>query len=219
MFAQSTDLKHLLSHVLWLGGATDAGKTTISQLLAERHELQIYNYDQQDVRQSNHLAQTLPHIFNHNRTDEERWLQPEPEELVERARRSFRLRLPLVIGELLALPSTPLILAEGFGLTPELIAPLLSSKHQAIWLVPTEEFKWMSMKQRDKFTRRLQMSDPERAINNLFVRDMTLAQFVTEQAQARGLRVYEVDGARSPEAMATMVEQHFAPFLRRGDQP
>jgi adenylylsulfate kinase-like enzyme len=31
------DLKRAFAHVLWLGGASDAGKSTVARLLAERH--------------------------------------------------------------------------------------------------------------------------------------------------------------------------------------
>ena len=60
--------------------------------------------------------------------------------------RSFQLRFPLVLLDLLALPNDKLIIAEGFGLTPQLIAPLLSTPRQAIFFIPTEEFKWASLK-------------------------------------------------------------------------
>jgi hypothetical protein len=32
-----------LSHVLWIGGATDSGKSTAAQKLAQRHQLQVYH--------------------------------------------------------------------------------------------------------------------------------------------------------------------------------
>ena len=41
-------LKQALSHVLWIGGATDTGKTTISHILAKRYGFQVYNYDEHD---------------------------------------------------------------------------------------------------------------------------------------------------------------------------
>src|ERR671925_602693 len=34
-----------LAHVLWLGGASDSGKSTVARLLAERHRWQIYPCD------------------------------------------------------------------------------------------------------------------------------------------------------------------------------
>jgi hypothetical protein len=38
-----------------------------------------------------------------------------------------------------------MVVAEDHGLNPELAAPLLSSARQAIWLVPTETLKRVSM--------------------------------------------------------------------------
>ena len=209
------DLRQDLSHVLWIGGATDCGKTTVSRMMAERHGFQIYDYDQQDLRQVTYLAQTIPHYRDFlAASDEEVWVRPEPEGLLQRALQAFQNRFPLVIDELSALPKETPIIAEGFGLTPDLVLPYLSNKRQGIWFVPTEDFKWMSMKQRGKFTRRLQWRDPERAINNLFRRDMLLAKRISEQAQLHGLTVVVVDGARPAEEMVVVAEQHFKPYLQ-----
>lgn len=90
--------------------------------------------------------------------------------------------------------------------------PLLSSRNQAIWLVPSESFKWASMKRRGKFTRRLTWSDPERAVNNLFTRDMLLVERVRQQVKAFDLTLCEVDGSRSVEEMVSFVERHFKIF-------
>ena len=106
-------------------------------------------------------------------------------------------------------------MAEGFGFTPEILSPILSSKGQAIWLVPTEEFKWASMKRRNKPSFKDKVSDPERATRNVFRRDMLLAERVKAQAQSRSLTVYEVNGARSAKEIATLIERHFKPLLHR----
>jgi hypothetical protein len=34
-----------LARVLWIGGATDAGKTSVARALAARHGWQSYHYD------------------------------------------------------------------------------------------------------------------------------------------------------------------------------
>jgi hypothetical protein len=186
--------------------------------MAERYDLQIYDYDQRDVPQTNLLAETM--IYYRDLLEasaEELWIHPEPEDLLYEVIQSFKDRLPLVIEELLAMPKEPMILAEGFGFTPELIFPLLSDKQQAIWLVPTEAFKWDSMSRRRKFT---WMSDPERAIYNLFTRDVLLSKWVVEQAGLRSLRVEVVDGSRSVEEMADLVERHFKVYLQaRNETP
>jgi len=78
-----------------------------------------------------------------------------------------------------------------------------------------EGFKWASMKRRNKPSFRDETSNPERATRNVFRRDMLLAERVKAQVQARGFIVYEVDGSRSAEEIATLIEQHFEPLLHR----
>jgi hypothetical protein len=170
-------LREALSHVLWIGGATDTGKTTISQTVAERYGFQVYHYDRHDRSQMERLAQRFPRYraFLEASLDE-RWVIPEPEELLRFLLCSFQDRFPLVVEDLLELPRDPMIVAEGFGFTPELLSPVLSSRHQAVWLVPSEEFKWASMERRKKPSFRDQVSDPQRATRNVFLRDMLLAQ-------------------------------------------
>jgi len=210
------ELRQALSHVLWIGGATDTGKTTVSEVVAERYDLQVYNYDRHDAPQIERLAQTSPRYRAFlSASLDERWVRPEPEELVQWHVQAFRDRFPLVVEDLLALPREPMTVAEGFGLTPELLSPVLSSNRQAIWLVPTEQFKWASMKRRNKPSFRDQVSNPERATRNVFTRDMLLAESVKAQVRSRGLTVYEVDGSRSVEEMTTLIEHHFEPFLHR----
>jgi len=145
---------------------------------------------------------------------DERWLYPTPEELLQRTLQSFRDRFPLVTEDLVALSGKQMVVAEGFGLTPELLSPVISSKLQAVWLVPTNDFKWASMTRRKKPTFKNETSDPERSTMNLYRRDILLAEYVKAQAQSYGLTMYEVDGLRPAEEIATLIERHFEPFLR-----
>lgn len=211
------ETREALSHVLWIGGATDTGKTTIAGVIAERYGLQVYNYDRRDRPQVKRLARTSPRYRAFlAASPDENWVYPEPEDLLQFTLQAFRDRFPLVVQELVALPRRPLVVAEGHGLTPELLSRVLSSKRQAIWLVPTEGFKRASMERRDKPSFRDQTSDPERATRNVFARDMLLADHVKKEAQARGLVVHEVDGSRSVEEMVVLVAEHFEPFLLIG---
>ncbi len=209
------ELRQTLAHILWIGGATDAGKTTVSRIIAGRHGFQVYNYDRHDLPQIERLAQTDARYRAFLAASlDENWVDPEPEALLGRSLQAFRDRFPLVVEDLRALPREALVLAEGFGLTPELVAPVLSSRRQAIWLVPTEAFKWVSMQRRSKPSFRAETSNPERATINLFRRDMLLGEYIKTHAQSRGLTAYEVDGSRSAEEMAALIEEHFEPFLR-----
>jgi hypothetical protein len=143
------------------------------------------------------------------------WVVPEPEALLRFLLRAFQDRFPLVVEDLLQLPREPMIVAEGFGFTPELLLPILLSRHQAVWLVPSEEFKRASVTRRNKPSFRDRVSDPQRATRNVFVRDMPLAERVQEQARSRDLMVYEIDGTRLVEEMARLIAQHFEPFFRK----
>lgn len=208
------ELERLFSRVLWIGGATDAGKTSVARILAERHHLQIYHYDRHDLPHHERLAQSHEEYRAFlDASLEERWVVPRPQQLLQRSLRSFRDRWPFVVEDLLALPAGTPIIAEGFGLTPPLIAPLLSSPRQAIWLVPTESFKRASMQRRNKPSFATTISDPERATANLFRRDMLLAELVRAQARDRDLTVFEVDGSKGVREVTAVIEQHFGPYL------
>jgi hypothetical protein len=208
------DKRQTLAHVLWIGGATDAGKSTTAKLLAERHQLRVYHYDQHDLAHHEQLAKTQPayRAFLQASLDD-RWVSPEPEALLQRSLRSFRDRFPLMLEDLLALPRDPWIVAEGFGLLPELLTPLLSDPTQALWLVPTDSFKEASMLRRGKPSFGNQVSDPERAKTNLRLRDRLLMEHIKDQVRTYGYTLYEVDGSRSAHEMADVIEQQFASFL------
>ncbi len=210
------DLRSQFQNVLWLGGATDATKTTSSRLFTEKYALQLYNYDQRDEPQARILAKTMPRykaLFNGSKTIDERWLFPTPEEKVSASRQSFKDRFPLVLEDLLAMPKKPSILAEGFGLLPELLEPLISDPKQVIFFICTEEFKWASMKRRNKPIWKDQTSDPELATQKFFERDMLLAARVKEAALARAYRVIEVDGSKAPNEMLEVLEKQFKGFI------
>ena len=210
----SESLGHALKHVLWIGGATDSGKTTIADILAQRYGLQVYHYDRRDIAHHQRLAETIAdYRAAMSATLDEYWVQPEPEDLVQRSLRSFQDRFPLVIEDLQALAKTPTIIAEGFGLTPDLLFPLLTTPQQAIFLVPDEGFKWASMARRNKPSFMYETSNPERAKQNLFQRDVRLAEIIRAQAQAHNLICHEVDEAQSLEDVTAVVESHFGELL------
>jgi 2-phosphoglycerate kinase len=163
-------VRERLSHVLWIGGGTDAGKTSVARLLSETHRLPVYHYDQADLRHHVRLAQTSPRYAAFlDASMEERWVRPEQEALAERAWQAFRDRFALVMEDLTALsfPEGMRVLVEGFGLTPELLEPVLAWRRQAIWLVPTETFKLSAMERRGKGRFGGEVSDAHRASRNL----------------------------------------------------
>jgi hypothetical protein len=149
-------------------------------------------------------------------TDEERWLRTAREQAQHvyhmwAEQYSYRLR------DLLNLPTQERIVAEGYGFLPSLVAPLIESKRQAIWLVPTENFKEKTFKARvlegAKGSYRLRIKNPEKALERHRERDMLIAERIREEATARNLRLLTIDGNNSLEEVFTMVEDHFKLYL------
>jgi hypothetical protein len=200
---------------LWIGGATDAGKTTQARRLALMHTLALYECDRADAAQHERLAASSPSWRGFlDQSLDERWVQPTPEVLRDRSLASFAARFPLVLEDLRALErrGRP-VLAEGFCLMPDLVAPHLDDPRRAIWLLPDEGFKRRSWERRGKPSWKDKVSDPERGAQNLFERDLLLAQEIKRQAQALGFATLVVEGVVSEDALTEQLRARFAPFL------
>jgi len=203
-------LRHRLRHVLWLGGTPCSGKSAVAHRLIARYAMQLYHYDRYEHE---HLARREPARHPALCADtvlsmDERWVQRPVQALVRATTAAWRERFAMVIDDLLALPATTPILAEGPGLLPTDVAPLLTTPQQAIWLVPTEAFKRTTQPTRGGGPAN-QTSDPARAYRHLIELDLQLAIDVRRHADELGLTVLVVDGSRSIADTATFVAQHF----------
>jgi 2-phosphoglycerate kinase len=201
-----------LSTVCWIGGATDAGKTSVARELSRRHRVPVYHYDAHDVRHHGRLAERSPDYAAFlSRTLDERWVWPAPEDMAARAWQAFEDRFPFVIEDLttLSLPESMPIIAEGYGLTPRLVSSLLAQPAKSICLFPTDEFKAASMKRRGKGHFGGEVSDPDRAADNLRRRDLLIADRLRSEAQSLNVEVFEVDGSISMDDLATAIGLRF----------
>jgi hypothetical protein len=128
-----------LDHILWIGGAQGAGKSTAARIFAHHAGLRLYLVDAFTYSHAER-AETGPfptmRAFG-QKTMDERWLHPEPEEMAEEFLAYARERFQMIVDDLRALPREPAIVAEGPHLLPELVAPLVASPQAAVWLVPT----------------------------------------------------------------------------------
>jgi hypothetical protein len=185
-----------LRHVRWIGGGSGAGKSTAARRLVDEHGLRLYDSDRtlrDHVGRSNAVDHPLMAAFMAMDMDE-RWLNRSPSVMLETFHGFQGEGFELIVDDLLALPSDPPILAEGFRLLPRLVAPLLSRSNQAVWLVPTPEFRRAAFDARG-FTWEIpgRTSDPERALANLLMRDHLFTSEIAREAAALGLSVIEVD--------------------------
>jgi len=206
-------MQEALAHVLGIGGPPDSGKTTVATIIAERHGLQEYHFDRHEMA---HFGRLDPerhpalHAAHPDRmTTEQRWLGSSPEEMTHDIIACWSERFAMALDDLLTMPQTPGIVAEGPGLFPELVAPLIDSPQRAIWLLPSEPFKRASVAGRGKPGNRHETSDPERATHNLTERDLLMTAHIRRTAAEHSLRIIEVDGKEGVEAIAERVDAHF----------
>jgi hypothetical protein len=213
------DLKERLAHVLWIGGGTDAGKTSLARLFAARHGVHIYHFDQASPSWEGATIseETYPHSHRWQKmTEEQRWLRP-AEEQAQHVYQMWAEQYSHRLRDLLRLPIQKRIVAEGYGFLPSLVAHLVESKRQAIWLVPTEDFKGKTFKARvlegAKGSYRHRIRNPDKALKLHRERDMLIGERIREEATARNLRLLTIDGNNSLEEVFTMVEDHFKLYL------
>ncbi len=201
-------IRERLAHVRWIGGGSGAGKSTIARTLAHEHGLRLYNSDAtlaDHVRRSCPTDHPLIEAFLAMDMDE-RWVNRSPSVMLETFHGFQGEAFELIIEDLLALPDEPLVLAEGFRLLPRLVALLLSRPEQAVWLVPTPEFRRAAFDARG-FTWEIpqRTGDPGRALANLLERDHLFTSQVAREASALQLAVIEVDLDRSVDVMTRLV--------------
>jgi 2-phosphoglycerate kinase len=77
---ETTNVARRLEHVVWIGGGSGAGKSTIAQRLAVEYGLQVYATDDAMNRHAAALtADEAPHLARFRAmTMDERWLDRPP---------------------------------------------------------------------------------------------------------------------------------------------
>jgi hypothetical protein len=205
-----------LPHVLWLGGPPCSGKTSISLLLAGRHDLRSYNSDLHAWEHHDRAVERgwTAGTFWEAATPDQRWLA-DPEEIVRQTLDANAERCRLMLEDIEALPDSPLVVAEGTPLLPWLVADRVAGPDHAVWLVPTPDFQRARLLERPsvEFDR---TSDPEQALENRIARELAVGALIESEARERGFRVIGVDGSLGLEEIAGLVEQAFGEAIATG---
>ncbi|MFJ2821803.1 hypothetical protein ACIO7M_11870 [Streptomyces toxytricini] len=145
---------------------------------------------------------------------EQVWVRTGPEEMAAETLAGFPARFEWALDDLRALVSGRPVIAEGWGLRPELVAPLVDSPRRMVVMVPTPAFRRRRLRDLPRAaTFGHPVSDPARAQANLLARDALVADDAVRTARRLGIRVIEVDGSRGAAAVAEAVAGHFGPYL------
>ena len=210
-----TNVREALSHVLWIGGGPQAGKTTLSRLLAGTWDLKAYSLDWHLSRE--HRLRAGPHAAAFGALSmDERWARPSIDDLVERTVAIWEEVFALVVEDLIALPRSRTIVAEGPGAPPWLVANVISSTRQAIFLVPTAAQRDRVEEQRfgpGQVRRFPGIVDRSAALANVRARDAMLDGRIAASCAERGLRCEVMDATRGLDETVALIEDHFRPFL------
>jgi hypothetical protein len=217
MTAADWDPFGTIRNALWIGGGQWAGKSTVARLLAQRYGLTAYHYDYQDARGHNDrriAARVRRGEPPDGPSADQAWLAGSPEQLATDTLASFEERFGWALDDLRALTTGRPVIAEGWGLRPHLVAPLIEAPDRMVVMVPTEEFRQYQTRVLPRAMRLgSRVSDPERAQQQRLARDRLVAADAVRTARECGIGVIEVDGSQDAAAVADTVAGHFRPYL------
>ncbi len=197
-----------LRHVYWIGGGSGAGKSTIARRLAAQRGLVVYSTDDAMADHGGRItALDAPFLSRFKAMDmDERWVNRSPEAMLETFHWFRGEGFGPIVEDLLRLPAQPGVIAEGFRLLPRLVKPLLAAPEQALWLLPTPEFRRAAFDSRGSLLEiARKTSDPERALRNLLERDRMFTECLRGDVKRLGLYAIEVGTAMTEEDLAGRV--------------
>lgn len=126
-------------------------------------------------------------------TPDERW-RPDPAELLELSLHVERG--PMVVDDLLGLPTPPLVVAEGSSVP----ARAVTDRSRAVWLIPAPEFQRATLLGRGTAPGPLSLY-------------LLLAETIASEARDADVPVLAVDGSLDVDALVAAVEERFAGAL------
>jgi hypothetical protein len=202
-----------LRHVYWIGGGSGSGKSTIARRIAERYGMRLYDTDAVMPGHARRMpVEQAPYLGEFAAMDmDERWVARSPREMLDTFHWFHGEGFPLIVEDLLALPSDRPVIAEGFRLLPGLVRPLLTEVGHAVWLLPAPRFRRAVFDSRGgpAWGFLAKTGDPQQALQNLLQRDALFTDRLTEQIRRLGLHGLRVDSTVAEEDLARRVCEVF----------
>ena len=207
-----------MGRVRWIGGGSGAGKSTIARRIASSVGASLYSTDDvmaEHARRLTPVEAPLLHAFREASMDD-RWVHRSPSEMLGTFHWYAGEGFELIAHDLTDTPRKgAAVIAEGFRLLPDLVAPLLAEPRDAVWLLPTPAFRRAAFEQRGTlWDIASRTSDPERALSNLLERDAMFTDRLRNDLDRLGLLAIEVDVGDSEDDVHDRVMCALRPLER-----
>jgi broad-specificity NMP kinase len=201
--AVQDDLTAGLAHVLWLGGGPGTGKTTAAKRISRRHGLRWYNADARTWEHRDRaLAAGNPRAIRwEGMTPEERWVTSTPAEMLA-VSIDFE-RWPMIAADLRELPDSPLVLAEGTTVVPQLVAAGVADPSRSLWLSLAPALLQARLEARGTAPNAVELY-------------VLTADEIERKARELGVPILRVDDLASAHETVAAVEAAFADALAAG---
>lgn len=198
--------------IYYLGGGTCCGKSTATELLCEKYDMQLFKQDDYLFDYLEQLAATGHKIAAKqlSQSMEEMWLGTTAAEMCAEEMQLYAAMLPLSLASIAALPGQGNVLAEGAGFLPALIHNAgVDMRHYAC-IVPTTDFRRSEYAKRPWISQYLvDVSNKEAAFENWMERDALFSETALTQAQCLGYETYVVDGSEPISRTVCVLERVF----------
>lgn len=205
-------LKAQLQNVLWIGGAAYGGKTTITDMLADRHGLQAYHSE--DLFQKHkELASPEDHPAMHAPFHGWEWFFNRPlEEYIRAIEDSGREQFGMVVLDLVRISADSRVVADTFFLDPELASGLTDNDRSVFLYADEETIRKGFFERADKqdLCQVLDtLADPVRTREHCLDVTCALSARRQEAAEAAGVKVLLRDGRTDLQDTLRSAEIHF----------
>jgi 2-phosphoglycerate kinase len=197
--------------VFWIGGSPCAGKNSISSILADNFDLNLYCVDEAfETHIQSFNSEFHPTLVKWYRNSwNERCTQP-VERLVQEVIACYREHFTLVVDDVLIHPKDKPLLIEGTDLLPKEVTSIQANYNQSVWIIPTVDFQTEHYAKREWAQHIVeQCDDAQAAFQNWMQRDIDFAKWVRNEAETMGCKVIIVDGKQSIEENAIEIAAHF----------
>ncbi|MFF8770606.1 hypothetical protein [Kitasatospora sp. NPDC015120] len=205
-----------LAHVRWIAGGTAAGKSTLTRLLAERHDVTVLDGDRAEHRWLDRCSPAQhPHLAAlRGRPPGLPWRDRTAEQVFRAMPGLYGETTGFLVEDLLALPADRPVLVDYFGILPRDLAPLLRRPGQALFLLPTPAFRKAALTARYADPARARATwgeeDPRTALAKRLARDDLWDDEVRRQAPLHAAAALTVDGTTPAAGLAELLATRFA---------